>query len=118
MASSSFPALVLALLGAVATTSACEIPTEPLPNSIAETFSIFVQNSSFPIIHNRVMTFRPNGDDLHLNLFPAANPTFDTLFLENGLLRVGGIHGVIDLEVSATIGFWAPGENINVDAYF
>jgi hypothetical protein len=90
--------LLLALLGAVASTSACEIPTDPPSNTITDKFSIFVQNPAAPVIHNRVMTFRQNGDDQHLNLNPAGVPTLDTLSLVNGLLYYQTIHGVIDLE--------------------
>jgi hypothetical protein len=91
--------LLLALLGAVASTLGCVIPDEPLSNNIPERFSIFVQNASIPIVHNRVMNFRPNGEDKHLVLRPSGDPTFDLMYLENGLLRYAGLHAVIDLEV-------------------
>ncbi|KAH8649403.1 hypothetical protein BGZ60DRAFT_422248 [Tricladium varicosporioides] len=91
--------LLPALLGAVASTLACVIPEEPLSNNITEKFSIFVQNASLPIIHNRVMNFRPNGLDKHLVLRPAGEPTDDLIYLENGLLQYEGRHAVIDLEV-------------------
>ena len=91
--------LLLALLGAVASTFACTIPDVPLTNNITEGFSIFVPNPSLPIIHNRVMRFRPNGLDYHLVLSPAGDPTYDLIYLENGLLTYQGRHAVIDLEV-------------------
>ncbi|OCK73379.1 WSC-domain-containing protein [Lepidopterella palustris CBS 459.81] len=90
--------LLLALVGAVASTFACVIPEVPLSNNITEGFSIFVQNPSLPIIHNRVMRFRPNGLDKHLVLSPAGDPTYDLMYLENGLLTYEGRHAVIDLE--------------------
>lgn len=91
--------LLLALLGGVASTFACEIPEEPLSNTISEGFSIFVQNSSIPVVHNRIMNFRPNGLDQHLVLRPEGGPTYDLLTLENGYLRFEGRNAVIDLEV-------------------
>lgn len=91
--------LVLALLGSVASTIGCTIPTEPLSNSIAEEFSIVVQNSTNPIVHNKVMNFRANGDDEHLVLPPEGVTTNDVLYLLNGRLIYEEIHAVIDLEV-------------------
>jgi hypothetical protein len=78
--------LLLALLGAVASTLACVIPSTPLSNNITEKFQIFVQNPAFPIVHDKIMNFRPNGLDMHLVLRPAGQPTYDTLWLENGFL--------------------------------
>ena len=98
MCRSSLP-LFLSLLGNVISTLGCEIPDEPLSNNIPERFSIFVQNSSIPVVHNRVMNFRPNGEDKHLVLRPEGEPTFDLMYLENGLLQYEGRHAVIDLEV-------------------
>lgn len=91
--------LVLALLGSVASTIGCTIPTEPLSDSIAEKFSIIVQNPSIPTVHNKIMNFRANGDDEHLVLRPAGVVTNDVLYLENGHLIYKAIHAVIDLEV-------------------
>lgn len=87
------------LLGAVASTSACTIPTTPLSNNIPEGFSIVVQNPAIPIVHNRIMNFRANGDDEHLVLRPEGVVTGDLLFLVNGRLNTRNIHAVIDLEV-------------------
>jgi len=98
MCRSSLP-LFLSLLGNVISTLGCEIPDEPLSNNIPERFSIFVQNASIPVVHNRVMNFRPNGEDKHLVLRPEGEPTFDLMYLENGLLQYEGRHAVIDLEV-------------------
>jgi len=91
--------LLLALLGAVSTALACVIPAEPLSNNITEKFQIFVQNPAFPIVHDSVMNFRPNGLDMHLVLRPAGQDTYDTIWLENGILRNEDRHAVIDLEV-------------------
>ncbi|KFY67163.1 hypothetical protein V496_01737 [Pseudogymnoascus sp. VKM F-4515 (FW-2607)] len=90
--------LLLALLGSVASTIGCTIPTEPLPNTILEKFSIFVQNPSIPTVHNKVMRFRANGDDEHLVLPPVGVETNDALYLQNGRLIFEEIHAVIDLE--------------------
>ena len=90
----------LALLGTVASTFACVIPDEPLSNNITDGFSIFVQNPSLPIIHDRILRFRPNGLDKHLVLSPMGDETYDLLYLQNGLLTYEGRHAVIDLEVS------------------
>jgi hypothetical protein len=91
--------VLLALLAAGGGTFACEIPEEPLSNTITEPFSIFVQNPAIPRVHNYIMNFRANGADEHLLLRPDGVPTGDTLWLDNGLLRFEEIHGVIDLEV-------------------
>lgn len=92
--------LLLALLGSVASTIGCTIPTEPLPNTILEKFSIFVQNPSIATVHNKVMRFRANGDDEHLVLPPVGVETNDALYLQDGRLIFEEIHAVIDLEVS------------------
>jgi hypothetical protein len=97
------PSLLLALLGTVASTLACVIPDEPLSNNITDGFQIVVQNPAFPIVHNSILNFRPNGYDMHLVLRPAGQDTYDTLFLENGLLRNDDRHAVIDLEVRTPI---------------
>ena len=90
---------LLAWLGAMASTLACVIPDEPLSNNITEKFQIFVQNPAFPIIHDSIMNFRPNGLDMHLVLRPAGQDTYDTIWLENGFLRNDDRFAVIDLEV-------------------
>lgn len=102
MAPPTWSSLAVALLGVVAgAASACEIPEgPPLSTDIPEFFSIFVSNPAVLAIHNKVMTFHPNGGDQHLNLAPAGNPTGDTLWLENGRIHWDTIHAVIDLEVS------------------
>lgn len=97
--------LLLALLGAVASTSACVIPDEPLSNNITEKFQIFVQNPALPIVHDSIMNFRPNGLDMHLVLRPAGQDTYDTIWLENGFLRNDDRYAVIDLEVRSLVDF-------------
>ncbi|KAF2674546.1 hypothetical protein BT63DRAFT_474285 [Microthyrium microscopicum] len=91
-------AFCLALLGIVASTSACQFPDTPLSSNITDGFSIYVQNASIPVIHNRVLNFRPNGLDMHLVLRPAGEPTNDTLYLQNGRVIYNTLHAVIDLE--------------------
>jgi hypothetical protein len=98
--------LLLAFLGAMASTLACVIPDEPLSNNITEKFQIFVQNPAFPIVHDSIMNFRPNGLDMHLVLRPAGQDTYDTIWLENGFLRNDDRYAVIDLEVRFS--WWAP----------
>ncbi|KFY33326.1 hypothetical protein V494_07739 [Pseudogymnoascus sp. VKM F-4513 (FW-928)] len=90
--------LVLALLGSVASTIGCTIPTTPPPTDITDKFSIVVQNPAIATVHNKVMRFRANGDDEHLVLPPAGVVTNDVLSLEGGRLKYAGIHAVIDLE--------------------
>lgn len=97
------PTSLLALLGAIARTWACVIPDTPLSNNITDKFSIFVQNPAYPVIHDSIMNFRPNGLDYHLVLRPAGNPTGDVLFLQNGYLFAGVNFAVIDLEVSLSL---------------
>jgi len=99
MPSSSATRLV-ALLGVVTSTLACVFPDVPLSNNIPEGFSIVVQNPAIPVVHNRIMNFRANGDDEHLVLRPEGVVTGDLMFLVNGRLNTRNIHGVIDLEVS------------------
>lgn len=104
MMSHSVSTLLLALLGAVASTMACVIPSTPLSNNITQMFQIFVQNPAFPVIHDSIMNFRPNGIDMHLVLRPAGQPTYDSIWLENGYLRNDEPFddprkAVIDLEV-------------------
>ena len=110
MMSRPLSTLLLVLLGAVTSTLACEIPSTPLSNNITEKFQIFVQNPAFPIVHDKIMNFRPNGLDMHLVLQPAGQPTYDSIWLENGFLRndypVGEERkAVIDLEVRFS--WWA-----------
>ena len=102
--------LLLALLGAVASTLACVIPSTPLSNNITQMFQIFVQNPAFPIVHDKIMNFRPNGLDMHLVLRPAGQPTYDSMWLENGFLMNNYPFNVlrkavIDLEVRFS--WWA-----------
>ncbi|OBT51039.1 hypothetical protein VE04_08574, partial [Pseudogymnoascus sp. 24MN13] len=90
--------LFLALLGSVASSIACTIPTTPPGDTILDKFSIVVQNPSIPTVHNKVMRFRANGDDEHLVLPPVGVATNDVLYLQNGRLIYNTIHAVIDLE--------------------
>lgn len=91
-----------AAAGLIAGTFACTLPTTPPPANILEKFSIVLQNPEQPIVHNKIMRMRANGDDEHLVLAPMGFATGDTLRLKDGLLEyrdVNPIHGVIDLEV-------------------
>lgn len=87
------------MLGAATGTFACDIPTTPLSNTILQQFQIKVQNPAIPAIHDAHMNFRANGDDKHLVLPPMGVPTYDLLYLDDGLLTYDGRHAVIDLEV-------------------
>ena len=87
-------------LGAASNALGCVIPTTPLSNTITDLFSIKTQNPAIAEVHNKIMNFRANGDDEHLVLRPAGTRTYDSLWLDNGLLRTRNIHGVIDLEVN------------------
>jgi hypothetical protein len=92
---------LLALLGAAASSLACVIPAGTLSNNITDKFQIVVQNPALPIVHDSIMNFRPNGQDMHLVLRPAGQDTYDTLWLENGHLRNEDRTAVIDLEVGS-----------------
>lgn len=110
MMSRPLSTLLLVLLGAVISTLACVIPDTPLSNNITEKFQIIVQNPAFPIVHDKIMNFRPNGLDMHLVLRPAGQPTYDSIWLENGFFRNDYPAGeerkaVIDLEVRFS--WWA-----------
>ena len=86
----------------MAGTFACTLPTTPPPTDILEKFSVVLQNPEQPIVHNKIMRMRANGDDEHLVLAPMGFATGDTLRLKDGLLEyrdINPIHGVIDLEV-------------------
>lgn len=90
--------LSTALTGALAE---CVIPygAEPLPNSITTGFAIQVQNSSYPVIHNRLMNlWQAGGGDQHLYLDPAGTPT-SNLTLEDGVITRLPIRAVINGEV-------------------
>ena len=83
--------------------SSCEIPEEPLSNTITEGFGIRVQNPAFPIIHNRFLNvWEAGGGDQHLYLSPAGEYAFD-LTLNEGVLQRGGISAVINGEVRSTV---------------
>ena len=97
--SRQFATRLLAVLGAVGSSFACEIPPGTLPTTIEGGFSIVVQNPAIPVVHNHIMNFVANGDDEHLVLRPAGVVTGDLLFLVNGRLNTRNIHAVIDLEV-------------------
>lgn len=91
--------LFLTLLGAVSGAIACTIPTTPLSNTILDQFQIKVQNPAIPAIHDGILNFRPNGDDMHLVLRPEGIPTYDLIWLDEGRLAYDGREAVIDLEV-------------------
>jgi hypothetical protein len=90
---------ISALLAATAVTTACIIPADTLSNNITTSFGILIQNSAFPVIHDRYMNLDPaGGGDQHLFLDPVGDPTFN-LMLSNGILEQDIIHAVIDGEV-------------------
>ncbi|KAK6958289.1 hypothetical protein Daesc_001087 [Daldinia eschscholtzii] len=79
------PALILASAVAV---MACTIPTSPLPNNIAEGFSLQIQNASFPDIHNHFLNIWDwGGGDQHLFVSPAGNSTSE-LTLVDGVITL------------------------------
>lgn len=95
---------LLMLAAAASMVTGCEIPTEELPNSIAEEFAIQVQNPAFPEIHNRLYNiWSSGGGDQHPFLSPAGNST-DELTLVDGVITmatvVPTIRAVINGEVS------------------
>ena len=93
-------ATLAVVLGAASNALGCTIPTTPLSDTITTLFSIKTQNPAIPRVHNYIMNFQHNGDDEHLVLRPAGVRTYDSLWLDNGLLRTRNIRAVIDLEVS------------------
>ncbi|KAI1375706.1 hypothetical protein F4677DRAFT_114737 [Hypoxylon crocopeplum] len=79
--------LVLALASAVAV-MACDIPGDILSNSIAEGFSLQIQNASFPDIHNHFLNIWDwGGGDQHLFVSPAGNATSE-LTLVDGVITL------------------------------
>ncbi|KAL0640770.1 hypothetical protein Q9L58_000076 [Maublancomyces gigas] len=94
----------LLLAAALSTASAiCVLPsTEPLSNNITTGFAIQVQNTSYPIINNRLMNlWQAGGGDRHLYLFPAGDQT-SNLTLQNGIITRLPIRAVINGEYTAT----------------
>ncbi|KAI1094288.1 hypothetical protein F5B19DRAFT_446658 [Rostrohypoxylon terebratum] len=74
------PTSVLAL---VASGLACDIPADVLPNNITESFSLQIQNSSFPDIHNHFLNIWDwGGGDQHLFVSPAGNSTSELTLID------------------------------------
>lgn len=79
--------LSLVLASAVAV-MACEIPGDVLSNNITESFSLQVQNVSFPDIHNHFLNIWDwGGGDQHLFVSPAGNLTSE-LTLVDGVITL------------------------------
>ncbi|KAF3062111.1 hypothetical protein GL218_03784 [Daldinia childiae] len=71
-----------------ATILACDIPTSPLSNNIAESFALQIQNASFPDIHNHFLNIWDwGGGDQHLFVSPAGNST-SQLILVDGVITL------------------------------
>ena len=87
-------------VAAVTFSTACTIPTTPLSNTISTGFAIQVQNTSFPVIHNRFMNlWSSGGGDQHLFLSPAGDDA-SNLTLVDGVITRLPIRAVINGEVS------------------
>jgi hypothetical protein len=94
-------ALLSLLAGALS--QACELPTDPIPNTISDGFGIRVQNADFPAVNGRYWNlFEAGGGDQHLYLSPTGAYAFD-LTLNAGVISKGIIHAVINGEVSNSI---------------
>ena len=88
------------LIAAVTLSTACTIPTTPLSNTISTGFAIQVQNSSFPVIHNRLLNlWSSGGGDQHLYLSPAGDAA-SNLTLVDGVITRLPLRAVINGEVS------------------
>ncbi|KAI1081858.1 hypothetical protein F5B20DRAFT_533354 [Whalleya microplaca] len=94
----------LFILASVAITTACELPTDTLPNNITQGFAVQLQNASYPEVHNRMMNlWESGGGDQHLYLSPAGNAT-SALTLVDGVITFNEpplIRAVINGEYSA-----------------
>ncbi|KAH9906320.1 hypothetical protein F4778DRAFT_778707 [Xylariomycetidae sp. FL2044] len=78
---------ILALASA-AVVAGCELPTEPLSSNITQSFSIQVQNASYPQFHNHYLNIWDwGGGDQHLFLSPAGNSTSE-LTLVDGVITL------------------------------
>ncbi|KAI1366888.1 hypothetical protein F5Y08DRAFT_107058 [Xylaria arbuscula] len=88
--------LALLLTSAAAAVSACTIPGGPaLSNNITETFSLQLQNASYPDVHNHFLNIWDwGGGDQHLFVSPAGNYTKELQLID----------GVITLSNA----FWDP----------
>ncbi|KAI0889373.1 uncharacterized protein GGS22DRAFT_153739 [Annulohypoxylon maeteangense] len=80
--------MLTSILVFAAAVLACEIPTDVLPNNITESFSIQVQNVSFPEIHNHFLNIWDwGGGDQHIFVSPAGNSTSE-LTLVDGVVTL------------------------------
>lgn len=82
---------------------ACTIPAgPPLSKNISESFAIQLQNTAYPIVHNRYLwLWAWGGGDQHLFLSPYGAPAWD-LILVNGVITWppgGPVRAVINGEV-------------------
>ncbi|KXX81167.1 WSC domain-containing protein 1 [Madurella mycetomatis] len=91
-----------ALLAGAAVSSACTIPTEPLPNTITYPFRAQVQNASRPEVHNKYMNLlEAGGGDRHLFIGPVGVPTYDLTLVDGVINHVpNGVRAVIGGEFS------------------
>ena len=83
-------AKMLTLLVSMLTSAAlaCNIPSTPLSNNISESFSIQLQNATYPEIHNHFLHLWDwGGGDQHLFVSPAGNATSE-LILVDGVITL------------------------------
>ncbi|KAI1137857.1 hypothetical protein F5Y05DRAFT_413806 [Hypoxylon sp. FL0543] len=75
-------------LASAAAVLACTIPDEVLPNTLPQSFSVQIQNASFPDIHNHFLNIWDwGGGDQHLFVSPAGNSTSE-LTLVDGVITL------------------------------
>lgn len=90
------------LAGAAAIASACTIPAgPPLSRDITEGFGIQVQNTAYPVIHNKYLwRWAWGGGDQHLFLSPYGTEVWD-FTLVGGVINwaPGGVRACINGEV-------------------
>ncbi|OAA43772.1 hypothetical protein NOR_04347 [Metarhizium rileyi] len=97
----------ISLIAMTAATAAlpCVLPPDTPSNNIPEGFAIQVQNSSFPVIHNRLMNqWVAGGGDQHLYLSPVGNPAGDLTLVDGVITQSNSgktIRAVINGEYTA-----------------
>ena len=75
-------------LAFAASTLACTLPTDVLPNTLTQSFAVQIQNASFPDIHNHFLDLWDwGGGDQHLFVSPAGNSTSE-LTLVDGVITL------------------------------
>jgi hypothetical protein len=79
-----FQSVALLLSSAIAASTACVIPVgPPLSNNITQSFSLQLQNASYPDIHNHYLNIWDwGGGDQHLFVSPAGNFTSELQLID------------------------------------